>query len=122
MRLEVGEGETETERESEREEKTKLGGFSGQRWTPKTDISGFASILFEIVVGRPRNGEVSVPTNIPDFVSKIMKTGLSLQKQCSFQEILEILKVNNFEIEDGVDSAEVFAFIRWVESAERFEK
>jgi hypothetical protein len=43
--LEVGESQ------SQGEKGTKLGGFSGQRWTPQTDIYGFALILFEIVVG-----------------------------------------------------------------------
>jgi hypothetical protein len=36
----------------------------------------------------------------------------------SFNTILEILKRHDFEIEDGVDSAEVSAFVSWVESAE----
>jgi serine/threonine protein kinase len=116
--LEVGESESE----GQSEERTQLGGFSEQRWTPQTDIYGFASILFEIVVGRPANGEGSVPTNIPSFVSRIIKTGLWSKKRCSFADVLEILKENNFQIEDGVDSAEVFAFISWVESAEQEEK
>jgi serine/threonine protein kinase len=108
--------------ESEAEEGRRVGGFSGQRWTPQTDISAFASILFEIVVGRPANGEVSVPTNIPYFVSEIIETGLWSKRGCSFNDILEILRKNRFQIENGVDSAEVFAFINWVESAEQSEK
>jgi hypothetical protein len=111
-----------SERESDGEERTKLGGFSKQRWTPQTDVYGFASILFEIVVGRPVNGETSVPTNIPSFISAIIKTGLWSERRCSFRDILDILKHNNFQIEDGVDSADVFAFIKWVESAEQSEK
>jgi serine/threonine protein kinase len=106
MRLQVGESESGSD------ERTKLGGFSGQKWTPQTDISGFASILFEIVVGRPANSDVSVPRNIRGFVSKIIETGLWSKTQSSFRAILDILKANNFEIEDGVDSAEVFAFIK----------
>jgi hypothetical protein len=31
---------------------------------------------------------------------------------------LEILKKNDFQIEDGVDPAEVSLFVNWVESAE----
>jgi hypothetical protein len=34
---------------------------------------------------------------------------------------LEILKRNDFEISDGVDSTEVAAFVSWVESAEYLE-
>jgi serine/threonine protein kinase len=126
MRLEVGENERESgsegESENESDERTKLGGFSGQRWTPQTDISGFASILFEIVVGRPANGEVSIPRNIPDFVSNLIETGLWSKTQSSFRDIFDILKANNFAIEDGVDSADVFGFIKWVESAEQSEQ
>jgi hypothetical protein len=87
------------ESESEGEEVTILAGFSGQRWIPQMDISRFASILFEIVVGRPANGETSVPTNIPDFVAKIIETGLWSERRCSFHDILEILKKNSFQIE-----------------------
>jgi hypothetical protein len=36
-----------------------------------------------------------------------------------FSTILKILKQNDFEIEDGVDSAEVSAFVDWVESTDR---
>jgi aspartyl/asparaginyl-tRNA synthetase len=39
----------------------------------------------------------------------------------SFNDILEILKQKNFEIEEGVDSAEVSRFVNWVESAEHPE-
>jgi hypothetical protein len=104
--------------EGQGEEAPQLGSFSGTGWTQKIDISGFASILFEIVVGRPANGETSVPTNIPYFVSEIIETGLLPGRQCSFHDILDFLKENDFQIEDGVDSAEVFAFVNWVESAE----
>jgi exonuclease V gamma subunit len=40
------------------------------------------------------------------------------ERRFSFNDILEILKMNKFQIEDGVDSAEVSAFVNWVESAE----
>jgi hypothetical protein len=106
--------------ESESEEGTQLGGFSGTGWTSDKDIQAFASILFELVFGGPSRGEVSIPTAIPDFVSKIIESGLSLtsRRSCSFNTILDILKQNDFKIEDGVDSAEVSAFVSWVESAE----
>jgi hypothetical protein len=68
--LEVGESENEGE------EGAQLGGFSREGWTPESDIEAFVSILFEIVVGRPSTGEVSVPTGIPAFVSKIIETEL----------------------------------------------
>jgi hypothetical protein len=109
--LEVGEMESE--------DGTQRTGVSGERWTPKMDVHAFALILFEIVVGRPANGEASIPRGIPDFVSMIIESGLSAicGRHYSFNAILEILKQNDFQIEDGVDSAEVSAFVSWVESA-----
>jgi serine/threonine protein kinase len=106
--------------ESEVKEETKLGGFSKERWTPERDIEAFVSILFEVVFGRPTQGETSIPTGIPTFVRKIIESGRSLRSRgsYSFNTILKILKQNYFRIEDGVDSAEVSAFVSWVESTE----
>jgi hypothetical protein len=124
--LEVGngEGKSESESESESEEGTQLGGFSGERWTPEKDIQAFARILFELVVGSPPEGDVSIPTRIPDFVSMIIKSGLFhiSGTSSSFNTILDALKWNNFQIEDGVNSAEVSAFVSWPESPEQAEK
>jgi hypothetical protein len=50
------------------EDGAQLGGFSGEGWTPKRDIQAFVSILFELVFGRPSQGETSIPTGIPPFV------------------------------------------------------
>jgi hypothetical protein len=82
------------------------------------------AILFEVVFGRPPEGEASIPTGIPDFVSKIIESGLSpiSGRRYSFNTSLEILKQNDFQIEDGVDSTEVSGFVNWVESAEQIEK
>jgi hypothetical protein len=79
-------------------------------------------ILFELVVGRAANGERSVPPNIPNFVAEMIETVLWSTSRPSFHDILEILKSEEFKIEDGVDSAEVFAFVNWVESTEKSEK
>jgi hypothetical protein len=120
--LKVGESENENEMESEAG--TQLVGFSGEEWTPERDIQAFASILFELVFGYRPQGEASIPTGIPDFVSRIIKSGLSpiSRRSCSFNTILDILKKNNFRMEDGVDSAEVSAFVNWVESSEYPDK
>jgi hypothetical protein len=74
--------------------------------------------------GRPPQGEISIPTGIPAFISRIIESGLSPISRtcCSFNTILNILKENKFKIEDGVDSAEVSAFVSWVESAEDPDK
>jgi hypothetical protein len=84
------------------------------------DIRGFVSILFETVVGRLATDEVDIPTNIPNFVSEMIKTGFSREwrRLSSFRDIFEILKQHNFEIVSGVDSVEVSPFVEWVEFLE----
>jgi hypothetical protein len=116
--LEVGENEMESE------DGTQLVGFPRKGWTLEGDIEGFASILFELIFWGTPDGEVFIPTGIPDFVSRIIESGLSLisGRSSSFNTILEILKQNDFWILDGVDSAEISAFVSWVESTEGPEK
>jgi hypothetical protein len=102
--------------ESKSEEGSQLGGFSGERWTPERDIQAFASILFELMFGSPPTGEGSIPTGIPSFVLNEYPTS---ETRYSFDDIFKILKQANVQIGDGVDSAEVSAFVWWVESAEQ---
>jgi serine/threonine protein kinase len=98
--LEVGEGESKSKSESESksDDGPQLIEFSGKGWTLERDIEGFASIVFEIVFGHPPDSEASIPTDIPDFVSMIIKLGLSpiSRRNYSFNTILEILKENDF--------------------------
>jgi hypothetical protein len=110
--------------ESESESGTQFGGVSGKKWTLEKDIQGFVSILFEIMFGVPPQDEISIPTGIPDFVSRIIKSGFSpiSRRSYSLNTILNILKENDFQIESDVDSAEVSSFVRWVESAEQGDK
>jgi serine/threonine protein kinase len=105
---------------NESEGETQLGGFSKEKWIPERDIRAFAAILFEIVVGRPATDEASVPTNIPAFVSQIIESELhpTSGTRYPFDALFVTLKQNDFRIEDGVDSEEVSAFVRWVESAD----
>jgi hypothetical protein len=72
----------------------------------------------------PPHCEASIPTGIPDFISRIIKSGLSpiSETSYSFGTILNILKQNNFQIKGGVDSAEVSTFVNWVEYAELPDK
>jgi hypothetical protein len=106
--------------EGESEGGTQLGMFSEEGWTRKRDIEAFASIVFEIMVDRPRRSETSIPPDIPSFVSEMIERSFSLKFKAkySFQDIFETLQANEFRIEDDVDSAEVSAFVSWVESAE----
>jgi hypothetical protein len=98
--------------------------FWGEGWTPKTDIRAFASILFEIVVGQSVKGESPILTDVPEFISSIIEADQSPQSitMQSFHDIFEILELNDFQIIECVDSAEVSAFVNWVESAEHLEK
>jgi hypothetical protein len=108
------------ENESESEEGTQHGSISRERRTLETDIQAFTSVLFELMFGRPPQGKASIPWHTQPFVSGIIKSGLSpiSGTSSSFGAIFNILKQNNFHIEDGVDSAEVSAFVSWVECAE----
>jgi hypothetical protein len=103
---------------------TQLEGFSGVEWRPEKDIQAFASILSELVFGHPPRSEPSIPTGIPTFVFRIIESGLSARSgtSYSFNTIFTILEQNSFEIEDGVDRAEVSTFVSWVKSAEHPDK
>jgi hypothetical protein len=109
-----------SECKGEGEEAIQLKSFSGKRWTGQTDVHAFASILFEIVVGGSATGETPIPSWIPPFVSQIIELKFMPPSEirCSFHDIFETLKENEFRIEDDVDSAEVSAFVNWVESVE----
>jgi serine/threonine protein kinase len=112
--LEVGENENDS------------GGFAGERWSPNPDVYQFASILLEIIVGDPAKlagvakGQKIVHRDIPVFVSELVEVGKSPESRISesFNDIFNILKKNNFEIMSGVDSADVLAFVDWIESFE----
>jgi serine/threonine-protein kinase len=108
---------------------------SGRKVTQKADVFAFASILFSIVVGhRPfretaeRRGHAEMPfivrdalqAFVPDFVSRLILSGLSTNPndRPSFNEIIEVLKKNDFRITEEVDSQAVSAFVSSVESFE----
>jgi serine/threonine protein kinase len=105
------------------------GGFSGKHWSPRADFSAFARLLFEIVAGRPwswpsasaseTDAEVILPPDVPAFVSELISRALppNAGREPSFIAIFEILQANHFQILAGVDSDEVSAFVRGVESA-----
>jgi hypothetical protein len=99
--------------------------FSGEKWAPTADVCGFASLVFDIVVGVPvippigAAGGPPIPATVPDFVARIIEEGRApgCAKPLSFFDILESLKENGFQIVAGVDSEEVSGFVRWMESA-----
>jgi hypothetical protein len=106
--------------ESEGKEGTQFGAFSRDRWKPKMDVDVFRSLLCEVLVGRSKKDELAVPRHIPTFVATMIKSGFDPTSETgdSFNDIPDILKTNNFRIEDNVNSADVSAFANWVESAE----
>jgi serine/threonine protein kinase len=110
--------------ESKSEERTQPFGFSGEGWTGERDIEAFVSILSELVFGHPPLDETAIHTAIPDFVFTIIESSLdpASKRTYSFNDILDILKQNEFKIEDDVDSAEVSVFVSWVESVEYLDK
>jgi serine/threonine protein kinase len=93
--------------------------FSGDGWALTADVSAFASLLDETLVG-PADGS-PVPACVPEFVSRTIEDGRLSKSQCqiSFVDIVARLKTNHFEILAGVDSEEVSGFVSWVESAEQ---
>jgi serine/threonine protein kinase len=101
----------------------KIGCFSGEGWTLKTDVDGFVSLFSEIMFGRPADGTTLIDIDVPFVVSQIMKSGFcsESEKIPSFNDILNLLKMNGFRITADVDSANVSAFVRWVESADESE-
>jgi hypothetical protein len=95
--------------------------FSGEEWAPTADISAFASLLFEIVVGRPSAPSIGAVGAVPAFVSRLIEDGRLPKSRggLSFVEIVARLKANRFEIMAGVDCYEVSEFVSCMESSEQ---
>jgi hypothetical protein len=70
--------------------------LSSGGWSLNSDIRGFVSILIEIIIGHP----------------------VILSRVEQDNRIFGILKKIDFGIVSGVDSADVLAFVDWVESNE----
>jgi serine/threonine protein kinase len=101
--------------------------FSSEGWTPQMDVRQFGSLLFEIAVGHcstlpsDANGEGTVRENPPKFVSEMIETirSTECERGPSFNDIIDILKKNEFRIESAVDSADVSGIVSWVEFCEQ---
>jgi hypothetical protein len=105
--------------------------WKAMQWTrfrvPGADVRALPSLFSEIAVVRPAippiraAGELSVPADVPEFVSQMIKEARSPESQCcrSFVDIVERPKQNPFEIVVGVDSDEISAFVAQVQSAEQ---
>jgi hypothetical protein len=73
--------------------------FPGEDWTPKADVLESVSLLFEVTVGRSMNDDPAIASEIPAFVSDIIKAGRSWDSPParSFRNIFETLKRNGFQ-------------------------
>jgi hypothetical protein len=96
-----------------------VGGFSEEGWRPTADVRAFAELLSRIVIGdsaEDSGNRLSVPT----FVLNMIEEGHSLdsQSRLSFVDIFDTLKNNDFGLLEGVDSKEVWNFVRWIEFTE----
>jgi serine/threonine protein kinase len=82
----------------------------GESLTWQVDIDAFRSLVLEIMVDE----------EVPYFVSKMIEAIGSRDYKTinSMKCIVDILKENDFKIENGVDSAEVWEFVKWVENCE----
>jgi serine/threonine protein kinase len=78
--------------------------------TWQVDIDAFRSLVLEIM------GDEEVPY----FVSKMIEAIGSRDYKTinSMKCISDILKQNDFKIENGIDSAEVWEFVKWVEKCD----
>jgi serine/threonine protein kinase len=102
-------------------------GFGGDKWSPKVDIVAFASILYLVIVGSPIPEQASLRAEalqapkvrafVPSFIEEALSQ--SSQSKLSFFGIFRTLKQNRFHIVDGVDSDEVFDFVRSIRSFEK---
>jgi serine/threonine protein kinase len=108
----------------------------GHKPTQKADVYSFALILFSIVVGHYPFEETddrgcwaerdvivdgdAIPRYVSGFVRQLILSGLSTNPndRPSFNDIIAVLKENNFKIVEEVDSEAVFAFFDSVELSE----
>jgi serine/threonine protein kinase len=76
----------------------------------QTDLRAFGSLLIEMMVGQ----------EVADFVSKMIEAigSRDYAEINSMKCIVNHLKANDFEIERGVDSVEVWEFVEWIETWE----
>jgi serine/threonine protein kinase len=103
-----------------------VGEFLEERWSGQADVRAFGSLLVEMTVGSPstlpgsRTSEGTKNQGIAKFFSEMIKSieFKSYQEVHSLNSIVDILKKNEFQIERGVDSEEVWEFVRWVELCE----
>jgi hypothetical protein len=74
--------------------------FSNAGWHPEIDVRGFVSLLFEIAICRPANGEVPISNDILCFDSKMIGMGLSRKARMlpSFRDVFETRKQPDYRI------------------------
>jgi serine/threonine protein kinase len=111
---------------SEKDANVGVSSFVSAKWSPKIDLDGFMSVLVEIIVGHPithsdvSHGRKLLSPDLPTFVSQLISADKSSDQGIreSFNDIFNILKMNDFQILSDVDSVEVLRFVDWVECFE----
>jgi hypothetical protein len=85
--------------------------------------------FFEIIGENPAilssgaNIEWTVGRKVPKFVSEIIEViRCDSGRHESFNDMVDALKLDRFEIVDGVDSVEVLGFVNWVELLEQSDE
>jgi hypothetical protein len=102
-------------------------GFGGGKWNPAVDIMSFASILFTVITGSPvpedqfERTQALAEAKVRRFVSSFIQSAFERSSpfNLSFFAFFRNFKKNYFRIIDGVDSEEVFDFVRDIESFEK---
>jgi serine/threonine protein kinase len=103
--------ENENESENESESVIRSDGFC-EGLIGQADLRAFGSLLIEIMVGQ----------EVANFFSEMIEAIRTRDYAAinSMKCIVTILKAKDFEIEPGVDSAEVWEFVGWVEKWEEW--
>jgi hypothetical protein len=96
-------------------------GFSNEKWSPQADIDVYVSLLFDIVAGLPIGSEEEIPDGVTNLFYQIMYEVPKHKSRTEFffQDILVLLRDQHFKILEGVDIANVWAFVNWVEAFEQ---
>jgi hypothetical protein len=96
-------------------------------WTAEEDVRAFGSLLVEITSGQPlilprdadsrRIANLRLSMLVSEIIERIQSK--NWKRINSLKSIIDILKKNEFQIQAGVDSKEVWEFVRWVEFMEQ---
>jgi hypothetical protein len=102
-----------------------VGGFSGDGWSPHSDVRAFVSVLCDMGVCPQVNAisasddETTATLRIPRGISMMLEKTLSDDLAFSFNDVFQILRECHFRFVEGADAEEVSKFVENVETFER---